>query len=326
MSTEWKVFHGDGRETKAQFPPAPPWRVLEKSSAHRARTYRPSEPEVDMVNAAIHLQRPLLVEGPPGSGKSSLIHAVAHELKLGPVLHWPINSRSTLREGLYKYDAVGRINDRSRPSAKSPNGADPPADEDIGAYIVLGPLGTALLPSERPRALLIDEIDKSDIDLPNDLLHVLEHGWFEIPELVRVVGQKDLFDVRTHPEEGEKGYKTATIDRGTVRATAFPFVLITSNGERELPPAFLRRCVRYTIQMPDEDRLVRIVRAHLGEIIEQDEVRSTIGEFLNDVKEGRQLAIDQLLNAVFLLSETQRPSGEEWLSVKQAVLRGLSEG
>src|SRR5262249_6461132 len=185
MSAGWKLFQGDGQVRDVCFPPPPPWRNLARAAAHRGETYRPTEREVDMVNAALHLRRPLLIEGPPGSGKSSLVYAVQRELKLGPVLHWPINSRSTLRDGLYRYDAVGRMNDKGRQILNTA-GEGVVSDEDIGDYLVLGPLGTALVPSDRPRALLIDEIDKSDVDLPNDLLHVLENGWFEIAELVRV--------------------------------------------------------------------------------------------------------------------------------------------
>ena len=112
MSTGWKIYHGDGEVRGVTFPPAPPWRNLDRADDHRAMTYRPTEREVDMVNAALHLRRPLLVEGTPGSGKSSLVYKVALELGLGPVLHWPINSRSALRNGLYRYDAVGRMSDK----------------------------------------------------------------------------------------------------------------------------------------------------------------------------------------------------------------------
>ncbi|MFM6527076.1 MAG: MoxR family ATPase, partial [Dolichospermum sp.] len=99
-----------------------------------------------------------------GTGKTSLAYAVAYELGLGEVLHWPITTRTTLKDGLYSYDAIGRLQD-----AKD---KDKDNLAEIGKYINLGSLGTALLPSEKPRVLLIDEIDKSDIDLPNDLLHI----------------------------------------------------------------------------------------------------------------------------------------------------------
>lgn len=125
-----------------------------------------------MVNAALYLRRPLLVTGNPGTGKTSLAYSVAYELDLGEVLYWPITTRTTLKDGLYNYDAVGRLQDAKLNPDDSLN--------RIGKYITLGPLGTALLPSERPRVLLIDEIDKSDVDLPNDLLHVFENGEYTI--------------------------------------------------------------------------------------------------------------------------------------------------
>src|SRR5262249_22884660 len=128
-------------------------------------------------------------------------------------------------------------------------------DDDIGDYLVLGPLGTALVPSDRPRALLIDEIDKSDVDLPNDLLHVLETGWFGSAELVRVASGHPRVRVLMDAGEGAKEHEPTEIVAGRVQATTFPFVVITSNGDRELPQAFLRRCVRHSIEDPDERRL-----------------------------------------------------------------------
>ncbi|MFM6859063.1 MAG: MoxR family ATPase, partial [Dolichospermum sp.] len=124
-----------------------------------------------------------------GTGKTSLAYAVAYELGLGEVLHWPITTRTTLKDGLYSYDAIGRLQD-----AKD---KDKDNLAEIGKYINLGSLGTALLPSEKPRVLLIDEIDKSDIDLPNDLLHIFEEGEFEIPVLRRIDDKIAQVEVQT---------------------------------------------------------------------------------------------------------------------------------
>ena len=161
------------------------------------------------------------------------------------MLRWPITSRSTLLEGLYHYDAIGRLREENlrqlraqahTGAASGLNELHPAGDTssgDIGKHLRLGPLGTALLPYEKPRMLLIDEIDKSDIDLPSDLLNVFEEGEYEIGELVRLPEQAGPIQVMTSDLGG-----TAEVSRGHVRCLAFPFVLLTSNGEREFPRHF----------------------------------------------------------------------------------------
>ena len=120
--------------------------------------------------------RPLLVTGPPGSGKSSIAESVAYELRLGPVLRWHVTSHSTLEEAVFRYDALGRLQDNQLHSG----------EDDITKFLRLGPLGTALLGAGLPRVLLIDELDKGELDLPSSLLNVLERGEYEIPELNRL--------------------------------------------------------------------------------------------------------------------------------------------
>ncbi|MFI0410995.1 AAA family ATPase [Actinomadura sp. 3N508] len=294
---DWLLYTGSRRPHDGidRLPPPPPWRAFDgdpvlpfpsgpSGNEHQATTYRPSDDAVQQVNAALYLRRPLLVTGPPGTGKSTLAYAVAHELGLGPVLHWPITSRTTLRDGLYQYDPLTRLYAAGRTEA--------PSDEDIGRYIRLGPLGTALLPYGRPRVLLVDEIDKSDIDLPNDLLTIFEKGEYELPELTRRADPSA--DVMTADGPGSR----VTVMAGTVRCRAFPLVVMTSNGEREFPPAFLRRCVTVELRQPaGEAELAAIVREHLGPLADQSD--DLVRRFFERSASGT-LATDQLLNAVYL--------------------------
>lgn len=307
----WPIFRGnraphDGITNR---PDPPPWRRYEgvasgdesldqraagQSVRSRARGssfyFKPNDPVIQQINTALFLRRPLLVTGKPGTGKSSLAHAVAYELKLGQVLEWPITSRSTLAEALYRYDAIGRLQEAQIPGN---------TDIDIGRYIRLGPLGTALLPGKYPRVLLIDEIDKSDIDLPNDLLHVFEEGGYEIPELTRLQEQTAPVHVRLHESK-----RTAPVEQGRVQCSEFPFVVMTSNGERELPPAFLRRCIPVDIPEPTPADLERIVNNHFRSLDQASrEAIQPLIERFTQRRELGDLATDQLLNAVFLAAQ-----------------------
>ncbi|WP_392476088.1 AAA family ATPase [Nostoc sp. C110] len=320
---DWKVFKGDGKEKDNWKLPDPPnWRKFRSDNdggtakkQRRGETFQARPEEIELVNAALYLRRPLLVTGKPGTGKTSLAYAVAHELKLGEVLHWSVTTRTTLKDGLYRYDAIGRLQD-----AKDKDNL-----QEIGKYIDLGPLGTALLPSEKPRVLLIDEIDKSDIDLPNDLLHIFEEGEFEIPELRRIVSKLDEVEIQTaHTNTKVK------IQNGRVRCTTFPFVILTSNGERDFPPPFLRRCLRLNIREPNKEELKRIVTAHLinektpskeaNSLIKQTD--SLITKFLEKRQNG-ELATDQLLNAVYLVTREHFPKGDTKEKLVEQVLKYL---
>ncbi|MEV5988062.1 MoxR family ATPase [Streptomyces sp. NPDC052051] len=284
----WRIFRGDGVARPVTMPPAPPWRRFSPGGRTAGPLpYLVAPEHADIVNAALHLRRPLLVTGPAGTGKSSLARAVAHELSLGELLRWPVNSRSSVHEALYQYDAIGRL--RETTLSRDRGEAEP----SIGTFIRLGPLGTALAPHRTPRALLVDEMDKGDVDLPNDLLTVFEEGVFEIPELARLPEESAEVDVLTADHRG-----LVTVRQGRVECAEFPVVIITSNGERDFPPAFLRRCIRLDLPMPDEERLRSIVAAHLGPEILPD-VDDLLQAFLRRRAPG-ELATDQLLNAVFL--------------------------
>jgi MoxR-like ATPase len=323
MTTTWKIFDGSlvPHDRINELGAAPPWRpsgaaipasppttqpkvAQSVDTTDRATTFRADDNAINLVNAALHLRRPLLITGKPGTGKSSLIYAVAHELKLGPVLRWSVTSRSTLQQGQYQYDAIGRFH------ARDIDGKAP----DIGDYLTLGPLGTALLPTTRPRALLIDEIDKSDIDLPNDLLNVFEEGEYYISELQRLP-QPSTVNVTT--ADGDK----FPITGGHVRCHEFPFVVLTSNGEREFPPPFLRRCLRLDMPEPNPERIAKIVESHLGKRAAR-RAEPIIKTFL-ERRSTSTLATDQLLNAVFLLTETRVQKGTRD-QLLEAMLRALS--
>jgi MoxR-like ATPase len=174
------------------------------------------------VNAAITLERPLLVKGEPGTGKSVLAEEIARSLN-APLLTWHIKSTTKAQQGLYEYDAVSRLRDSQLGDARV---------SDIRNYIRRGKLWEAFAAEARP-VLLIDEIDKADIEFPNDLLLELDRMEFHV-------------------------YETGE----TIRAERRPIVLITSNNEKELPDAFLRRCFFHYIRFPDPDTMARIVEVH----------------------------------------------------------------
>ncbi|MFN9650180.1 MAG: AAA family ATPase, partial [Pseudanabaena sp.] len=260
----------------------------------KGATFNPPDEAIEMVNAAISLRRPLLITGNPGTGKSSLAYAVARELGLGNVLKWSITTRSTLKDGLYSYDAIARLQDAQASQRDN--------RQETGNYITLAALGAAFLPSDLPRVLLIDEIDKSDIDLPNDLLNLLEDGEFPIPELQRL--ELSPAEVRTIERDENNKQRKVNIENGVVRCRAFPLVIMTSNGERDFPPPFLRRCLRLKMPNPNARELQVIVEKHLGESIAEQSM-ALIQWFNKQIEAGGTLATDQLLNAIHIRTQEQ---------------------
>jgi MoxR-like ATPase len=186
------------------------------------KSYVASEDLRVAVNAAIVLERPLLIKGEPGTGKTILAHEVANAIG-APLIEWHIKSTTKAQQGLYDYDAVSRLRDSQLGDERV---------KDIRNYIKRGKLWDAFTAAERP-VLLIDEIDKADIEFPNDLLQELDRMEFYV-------------------------YETGE----TIKATQRPIVMITSNNEKELPDAFLRRCFFHYIKFPDNDMMTAIVDVH----------------------------------------------------------------
>lgn len=214
-----------------------------KEAPAEPEPYLASEQLKRAVNLAIALERPLLLEGEAGCGKTRLARAVAYELGL-PFYSWSVRSTSKAQEGLYTYDAMLRLHD-VQTKQRAPEGADKQAASQSGRdpqkpgdYLRLGALGKAFDLRDYPAVVLIDEIDKADIDFPNDLLTVLDDPWeFEIPEM---------------DEANRK-----------VKAAHKPIVIVTSNKEKgNLPAPFLRRCVYFYVEFPGEKELEAIVAEH----------------------------------------------------------------
>jgi MoxR-like ATPase len=199
------------------------------------------------VNCAMALERPLIVRGEPGTGKTLLAEAIAEGLEL-PLITWHVKSTTRAQDGLYVYDTVQRLYDSRFGDGDI---------RDIKRYIKLGPLGQAFS-ADGQRVLLIDEVDKADLEFPNDLLHELDRMRFRVTET------------------GEE-----------VAATVRPVVIITSNNEKELPDAFLRRCVFHFIDFPDAEFMRRIVEVHHPNL--DREVADQVLKCFYEIRDGMRL-------------------------------------
>jgi len=299
IDKSWYVYTGNKEEKGINInelntiAPAPSWRKSKRQD--ESLIYIPSEEEKAVINASIYLRRPLILTGKPGVGKSTLAYAIAEELGL-ELYHWAINSKSTLEDGLYNYDAISRLQDAQLNKMEENN-----TKTDITKYLKLAPLGKAFA-STKKSVLLIDELDKSDIDLPNDLLHILEEKKFEIDVLKRYNIPNVNLGTVDEPFQFLNGEKEINIDN-------FPIIIITSNGERDFPAAFMRRCLYHEMKLPTEERLLEIVKKHLtvdensGQI---QIIEKIVKEFINkrdglgNYNQNSELAIDQLLNALYL--------------------------
>ncbi|MDS9467184.1 MoxR family ATPase [Paracoccus sp. MBLB3053] len=242
------------------------------------------------VNAAITLERPLLVKGEPGTGKTELARQVAQSLDL-PIIEWNVKSTTRAQQGLYEYDAVSRLRDSQLGDARV---------HDIANYIRKGKLWQAF-EAEAKVVLLIDEIDKADIEFPNDLLQELDRMEFHV-------------------------YETGE----AIRARQRPIVIITSNNEKELPDAFLRRCFFHYIRFPDEGTLKRIVEVHFPNLKPRllDEALTQFLE-LRDVQGlKKKPSTSELLDWLKLIlaedlapEDLRRPAGEMLPKLHGALLK-----
>ncbi len=240
--------------------------MQEQSKYKGSQDYVVTEELMNAVNVAIALKKPLLIKGEPGTGKTMLAQSIAEALGID-LLVWSIKSTTKAQEGLYTYDTVQRLYDSQFGEGDV---------KDIGRYVKLGRMGEAFV-ADTPPVLLIDEIDKADLEFPNDLLWELDKMEFYIPET-----------------------------KETIVAKNRPIVIITSNAEKELPDAFLRRCIFHYIAFPDKDKMEEIVKVHYGNV--------------------EKTLIDNAIEAFYKLREMKDlqklPSTSELLDWLQALMLG----
>lgn len=263
-----------------------------KSRIRPLSPYIPSVDLIELVRLTQILQRPVIVKGEPGSGKTQLARSVAYEWYgaeyKNHFFEWSVKSTSKAADGLYTYDHVGRL--RNAQQLKGSDSATSEQSEDLLKYREFGPMARAFLTStaESPSILLIDEIDKADIDFPNDLLLELDERRFTIPETGEFIEAK-------YP----------------------PLIFITSNDERELPEAFLRRCLFLYIKFPDGEQLKNIIKAQIPGFIESN------ADFVKRAVERFNLLREEIKNDP---SDSKRVSTSELLDYLRAYEHDLSTG
>ena len=305
---QWRIYEGTKKLSEIE-KTIPKWRDKKNHKNHNAEVFVPLNDEIiDAVNTAIYLRRPILVTGEPGIGKSSLAKSIANQLGID-LLHWQITSKSVLKDALYSYDALSRLHDIQMKKLYFEMGDKNDEVKEyanistgIENYLKLKALGSAFL-SDETVVVLIDEIDKSDMDLPNDLLHIFEEQEFEIDELKRM-----RFEEGKEPDIEDELNQKHKIANGKVICNKFPIIVMTSNNERDFPPAFLRRCISVEMKLSDDNdtkikQLSDMVKAHFSDEKDDNKIEKLITDFI-DLKEKGLRSNDQLLNAVQLVLKT----------------------
>lgn len=301
------LYQGTGipLPSPARLPDPPPWRTFhggpglpappdDEAEANRrlgavdpvrsaVGSCPPASGEIQFVNAALLLRKPLLITGPPGIGKSAVAFRLARELRLGRVLHWTVTSTATLRDALYSVTPTG-------------NGSE--------VRVRLGPVGTAFLPRREPRVLLVEGLDRGHFDLPVELRGLLRRGGFEIPEL------------------GADGASVGTDDPGPdvpvgqlVECRQLPVLIVTAGPSRLFAPEFLADCLQWEYSVPTADELRALVRAHTGITADTDPrigrlVEELIAGYPAGVAAFGPLPVEQLLDAVSLAVSGQWLPGD----------------
>ncbi|SNQ51134.1 conserved hypothetical protein [Frankia canadensis] len=315
----WWLVHGTGqpRAEAVQWPPAPPSRRFtaapndlstpaeedERAARRRADLGAAllDRGQLPAINAGIALRRPLVVVGPAGSGRRELAYLIARELGLGRVLRWSVNGRTLLRDGVFDDDQAGFVHALFRP----------PAGEVADGSLRLGPLATALLARRRPRVLLVEGLDRADVDLPDDLVEVIDGGRIRVPGLLAAaMSAQGAADVATDDPGG-----VTTLDSNVVQCAEFPIIVISVLDDRELPTALRRRCVRVRSAAPSAQTLRRLLEGRFGP---DPRFADLVDRFVARRSAGAGLVVDQLVDLA-QLALTGALDGDGGLEVIDAV-------